>query len=488
MAPSHLYSQYESRIVCEIINALMQVLIVGRPNVGKSSLFNIWSGRRLAIVSEKANTTRDVIEYIYREPDSSLSYMISDSGGMNHGATDRILADVNDRVADKVKSSDLILFMIEYDKLTTEDEHITRMLRKSGKPVWIVVNKCDNEHHIQEAHQHLSLGFEWFYPVSCSHKKGTFELLDAVTEWVRKSTPEEIEEEAQDGTISVALIWRPNVGKSSIFNALTWENKVLVHDEWGTTRDSIDTRVTYEGRDLILIDTAWLRKPGKIGIHNIESWSVLRTSRAIDRADVCAVIFDPIEGITQNDKRVLSLALEAKKGIILVLNKWDLAVEGSEYTESETYDRFIEYLQKHFPFVPWCPTVTCIATEANNVTEILEHSVGIYTERNKRIKTSQFNDFVEQITLKHTPRWRRKSHNPRIYYGSQVATNPPKFVLSVNNPSHFHFSWQRYFENQIREFFGFFWTPIDIEYRPKNNRNPYDPKQKDPIEEMKWEE
>lgn len=245
---------------------------------------------------------------------------------------------------------------------------------------------------------------------------------------------------------------------------------MLVRDEWGTTRDSTDTRISFEDETITLIDTAGLRKPGKVGTRNIENWSMMRTDRSIDRSDVCAVIMDPVEGITQQDKNILGMALEQQKGIILIFNKWDLAREGSEYDEEETRKRFLSYMQKHFGFAPWAATVFCSATEDTNIQDILLTGVGIYKERQKRIPTGIFNNLLEQVAHKHPPRGTRKSHKPKVYFGSQVDRNPPRFVISVNNADQFHFSWKRYLENQLREFFGFHGTPLDIEFKGRDKK------------------
>ena len=289
---------------------LPYVLIVGRPNVGKSSLFNAFTGRKIAIVDEVANTTRDIMEYPIRDYSSGFQWTIADSGGLNLGSSHQILQDVNKRVHECAAQADLILMVVDYDHLTDIDDHIITMLRKTNKPVWIVANKADNVTRVNEAYQHLSTGFP-VYPVSASHRK-IDELEEAIVEFLQLQYPTHAAHEEDEG-IKIALVGRPNVGKSSTFNALVGYDKVIVSDEAGTTRDATDTALMYHGQKLTLIDTAGFRKPGKIGVYNVESWSVLRTKAAVERADICVLIVDSIDGIVQQDKHILAEVIEQKK-------------------------------------------------------------------------------------------------------------------------------------------------------------------------------
>lgn len=446
------------------------VLIVGRPNVGKSSLFNSLAGRKIAIVDEVANTTRDVIEYPMVD-DDGFQWTLADSGGLNFGTHHQILLDVNKRVSEVSEKADIILLVVEYDRLTDVDDHIIEILRKTGKPIWIVANKADNGPRAQEAYQHLSTGFP-VYPVSASHRR-TEELEEEILHFLREKFPEQNIDPHAEG-IKIALVWRPNVGKSSTFNALIGYDKVVVSPEAGTTRDATDTVLQYKWHTLTLIDTAGFRKPGKIGIYNVESWSILRTKTAIERADICVLLIDSIEWVVQQDKHILHDALEQKKGIIIMVNKWDLSLAKTDMDPDKFHQRYMAYLQREFAFCPWAMTVFATASEGKWVREILEHAIGIYEERRKRVGTGEFNKFLERVVLQEPPRGNKKSHNPRVYYGSQVAVDPPKFVINVNKESSFHFSWKRHLSNQIREAFGFFGTPIEVEYHSKNPKdNPY---------------
>jgi len=232
----------------------------------------------------------------------------------------------------------------------------------------------------------------------------------------------------------------------------------------------------YKGQRLTLIDTAGFRKPGKIGVYNVESWSVLRTKAAVERADICVLLIDSVEGIVQQDKHILAEVLEQKKGVIIMVNKWDLSQAKTDMEPEMFHKRYMAYLQREFAYCPWAMTVFATASQGKGVRDILEHAIGIYQERQKRIATGEFNRFLTRTCLEHAPSGSRKIHNPKVYYGSQVAINPPKFVVNVNKPEFIHFSWRRYLENRIRETFGFFGTPIEVDYHGKDpDKNPYKP-------------
>ncbi|MDD2916863.1 MAG: ribosome biogenesis GTPase Der [Candidatus Gracilibacteria bacterium] len=504
---------------------IARITIVGRPNVGKSSLFNVLSGHKIAIVSDTENTTRDIVEYQMHDAENHISYILADSGGITIGADDEILTDIRERVQESITRSDLILFVLEYDKLTSLDEEIAKLLRKSGKKVIIVANKADNIERMNEAYALASLGFDDFVITSTAHDRGLDILRLAMVHNLKENGYNYEEEVYDDGMLKLAIIGRPNVGKSSLINAITGTNRAMVRDMPGTTRDSIDSIVEWNGEKIVLIDTAGIRRSGKIGSANLEQWSVMRSERSITRADLVAIVIDADEGITSQDKHVVERALEEKKGIILVCNKWDKilarptvqtleekeaqraldkakseaeklsqpkgkknklpplpesplkphnrAPEMSETNErfsgSTIMNRYIEYIQQEFDFISYVTPVFTSAVDGKRVDAILDIAFKIREERNKRVKTGVFNDFLSQITYQHAPTGNRKAHKPKIYYGSQVDVNPPKFMISVNNESHFHFSYKRYIENRIREFFGFAGTPIIVELKGRES-------------------
>ncbi len=444
---------------------LAQVTIIWRPNVGKSSLFNAISGHKIAIVSDIENTTRDIIEYKVNDKENNLSYVMADSGWLTTWSNDEILKDVRSRVVDTLDRSDLVIFVMECDKITTLDEEIVKILRKSKKPVILVWNKADNKKKEDEAYGLYKLWYKDVIFASVAHRKWIDELKELVVSKLKSFWFENVEDDYDESFLKLAIIWRPNVGKSSIVNAITGENRVMVRDMPWTTRDSVDSTFVYNDTKFVLIDTAWIRRSWKIWSQNIEDWSVLRSERSIERADVVAVVHDAFEWITAWDQHIVQKAIEAKKWIILVVNKWDKVLAKKWIDKEKIMDEYMYYLKQKFDFLPFVTPVFTSAVTWKRLDEILETAMNIKSERMKRVKTSVFNNFLEQITYKHPPTWNKKSHKPKVYYGSQVDTNPPKFLISVNNPGHFHFSYTRYIENKIREFFWFYGTPIEIEMK-----------------------
>jgi GTP-binding protein len=448
---------------------LPHVTIIGRPNVGKSSIFNALSGHKIAIVSDIENTTRDIIEYAIDDTEYEISYTLADSGGIVQADDETLLSDVRERADRAITSSDLILFVLEYDRITEFDEFIVKKLRRSNKPVIVVANKADNPKRALEAFNLLELGLGDIVPVSAIQNRGFRDLKEKVATELKSLGFSYVKPEPIDTMLKLAIIGRPNVGKSSLVNAISGESRSIVKDFPWTTRDAIDTIIEFAGQEICLIDTAGIRRAGRIGSGNIEQWSVMRAERSIERADVVAVVIDAFEGITHQDEHITGEAIKAKAGIILVINKWDKVLAKPGINTSTILDRYMVYLSKKFDFLSYAPVVFTSAIENRRIDLVLEHAQKIYTERRKRVKTAVFNKFLEQITYDHAPTGNRKSHKPKVYYGSQVDINPPKFVISVNNADHFHFSYVRYIENKIREFFGFEWTPIDIELKSRKS-------------------
>ena len=460
---------------------LPRITIVGRPNVWKSSIFNAISGHRIAIVSDIENTTRDIIEYHIDDAEGEISYIMADSGGIVQADNETLLADVRARADDAIASSDLILFVLEYDRMTEFDEFIVKKLRRANKPILIVANKADNPKRAVEAFQHMSLWLGDVIPVSAVQNRGFGELKARVAIELKKKWFGYAPDATYEGMLKLAIIGRPNVGKSSLVNAIAGETRSIVKDFAGTTRDAIDTVITFQEQEICLIDTAGIRRAGKIGSANIEQWSVMRAERSIERADVVAVVIDAYEGIAHQDEHIVGEAMKAKKGIILVVNKWDKVLAKPDIDTTTILDRYMVYLSKKFDFLSYAPVVFTSAIENRRIDLVLEHALQIRKEREKRVKTGVFNKFLEQITYDHAPTGNRKSHKPKVYYGSQVDINPPKFLISVNNADHFHFSYIRYIENKIREIFGFEGTPIEIEMRSRKSM--FKPKEKGGVKE-----
>lgn len=448
---------------------LAKVTIIGRPNVWKSSFFNMFTWHKIAIVADEAWTTRDISEYEYTDNVNNITYVLADSWWLDFSSkNDEIAVDIIDRTHEAIKESDILIWLLEYDKFTQLDERILKVLRdKNMPPVIVVANKADNENSKLEA---FSLpvvnSFDAFFTTSVSHNSGFNEIRTFIAKNLKSRWFDYLVEDLDDNFIKLALVWRPNVWKSSLINSIVWKNRVMVKNMAWTTRDSIDTKFKYNEKDFVLIDTAWIRRLSKIGTRNIENWSVMRTERSITRADIVAVIVDWVDWIHQQDLSIISRVLEENKWLIIVINKWDAVLNKQGIDKEKIMWRYLWYLSEKFDFLPWVSVIFTSAVEKKRVEEILDTAILINEERkNKRVKTSIFNGFIEQAVIKHPPTWNRVAHKPKIYYGSQVDVNPPKFVLTVNNPEHFHFSYKRYLENKIRDNFWFSGTPIIIEYK-----------------------
>lgn len=443
---------------------MARITIVGRPNVGKSSLFNALIGHKIAIVHDQENTTRDILEFSMVDRETGGHFTLCDSGWLVSGSRDEILRDIRERAEASIERSDAIIFVVEYSHISNEDLEIAKVLRRMKKPIILVANKADNELRDTQALELMSLGLGMPIAVSVSHRRGFGQLWGEISAFL-KSHGLEKKEESEETPIKLALIGRPNVGKSSLINAITGQNRAMVRDMPGTTRDSIDTHFEYNGHEYILIDTAGIRRSGKIEHADIEDWSVLRSERAIGRADVIALVVDADEGVTHQDQVVLSKALEEKKWVILVINKWDKVLARPDTDKDKIMEHYLKYLQRELAFIAYVSPVFTVATDGKRINNILDQALSIYNERHKRVTTGEFNNFLQQIILDHPPTGNRKSHKPKVFYWSQVEVNPPKFVISVNNASHFHFSYPRYIENRIREAFWFQGTPINLELK-----------------------
>lgn len=428
----------------------------------------MYTWHKIAIVHDEEGTTRDISEFEYRDAENDLTYILSDSGGLDlKEKTNEITKDIAERTEKSIKDSDLLIWLIEYDRITELDEEVLSILRKMNVKNYIIVaNKADNENKRMEAY---SNAWFWnsleFFVASVLHNAWMKEIKKFVADFLTKKWLNYKEEEVDDTYVKLAMVWRPNVWKSSLINVIVWENRVMVKDMAWTTRDSIDTKFHYDDTNFVLIDTAGIRRLSKVWVRNVEDWSVMRTQRAIKRADVIAVVIDGFDWIVSQDLSIISSVLEENKWLIIVVNKWDKVLAKPWVDREKMMNRYIEYLKAKIEFLPWVSVVFTSALDKKRIDDILENAKNIKEERFKRVKTSVLNNFLEQVILKHPPTWNKKSHNPKIYYGSQVDVNPPKFVFTVNNPDHFHFSYKRYLENRIRDNFWFFWTPIILEYR-----------------------
>lgn len=429
------------------------VAIVGRPNVGKSTIFNRIIGERMSIVEDTPGVTRD---RIYAKGNwLTKDFRLIDTGGIQL-VDQPFQTEIRAQVEIAVEEADVIVFVVSgKDGLTADDHYIAKMLHRSDKPVVLAVNKIDDVAMAPNAYEFYALGFDTVIPVSGAHGIGIGDVLDEVIAQFPKKKLSEYE-----GKIKFAIIGRPNVGKSSLVNAILNQERVIVSEIEGTTRDAIDSPFTRDGKDYVVIDTAGIRKRGKV-YENIEKYSVLRALSAIERADVILFVLDGVSGIREQDKHVAGYAHEAGKPIVIVYNKWD----GVEKDES-TINRVTEEIRKQFIYLSYAPILFVSALTKQRVHQIIPMIERLYDYSNLRIQTSILNEVILDAQL-FTPPPTHNGQRLKIMYASQVAVAPPTFILFVNDPTLMHFSYRRYIENRLREAFVFEGTPIHIIARAK---------------------
>ena len=433
------------------------VAIVGRPNVGKSSLFNTLYGERISIVHDTPGVTRDRIyaNSVWRERE----FVMIDTGGIEPDKDDQILKGMRLQAEIAIETADVILFMCDIKSgLTAADEEIAVMLRKAGRPVVIAVNKCDKVGEPPaEIYEFYNLGLGDVVPISASHRLGIGDLLDAIFEHF----PKEEDADGKNETIRVALIGKPNAGKSSLTNQMTGEMRSIVSDIPGTTRDSIDSEVINKYGKFTIVDTAGMRKKGKIE-DAIEKYSMVRALASIERANVCVILIDATVGVTEQDTKVAGIAHNAGKACIFAINKWDLIEK-----ETGTLEAMTRIMRDRFSFMDYAPIIFISAKTGQRVDKLFETIVKVYEQAGRRLKTGVFNDMLNEATVM-VPTPQDKGKHLKIYYGTQVSTYPPTFALFVNDKELSHFSYERYLENQVRKNFGFEGTPIRFFLRNKN--------------------
>ncbi len=436
------------------------VAIVGRPNVGKSTLFNKLVGRRLSIVDDTPGVTRDRIfgdcEWLGRH------MLLVDTGGIEPYSDDVILSQMRTQAQLAIESADVLVLVTDLRSgVTATDEEVAAMLQKSGKPVVLCVNKCDTVGEIPaEFYEFYNLGLGDPVAVSSVHGHGTGDLLDAVL----AELPEESGAGEEDDAVRVAVIGKPNVGKSSLVNALTGENRAIVSDIAGTTRDATDTRLENEHGKFVLIDTAGLRRKSRVD-DKIEKYSVLRAQMAVERADVCVILIDATEGFTEQDSKVAGIAHEQGKACIIAVNKWD-AVE----KDGATMDRERKKLMQDFAFMSYAPIIFISAKNGQRLDRLLELIQFVDTQNAMRISTGKLNEVLADATQRVQPPT-DKGRRLKIYYITQASTRPPTFVCFVNRKELFHYSYQRYLDNRIREVFGLEGTPTRYIVRERESKH-----------------
>lgn len=434
------------------------VAIVGRPNVGKSTLFNIFADSRISIVEDTPGVTRDRLyadaEWLDRK------FTMVDTGGIEMQNTDSIAVSIRQQAEVAIREADVILFVCDARTgITNDDLEVAKMLRQSRKPVVLAVNKADTPKQKAEAYEFYNLGIGEPYLISASNRLNLGDLLDAVVE---KFPPEGEDEDDSEDVIKVAIIGRPNVGKSSIFNDIIGQTRSIVSDVAGTTRDAIDVPVEKDGQTFLFIDTAGMRRKGKID-EPIEKYSIIRTLRAVDRSDVVLLVLNAVEGITDQDKKIAGYAHEAGKGIVIVVNKWDLYPDKTVMSTEE----FTKNIRHELIFMPYANVVYVSALTQQRISRLPEMIKDASEANAMRIATSVLNQVVTDAVAMNQPPM-EKGKRLKILYTTQVKVKPPTFVIFCNEPEIMHFSYQRYLENQLREAFGFKGTPINIIVRGKN--------------------
>ncbi|MGL5645388.1 ribosome biogenesis GTPase Der [Cetobacterium sp.] len=435
------------------------VAIVGRPNVGKSTLFNKLVGDRVAIVDDQPGVTRD---RLYRETEwAGKEFVLVDTGGLEPRNNDFMMTNIKQQAEVAMNEADVILFVVDgKNGLNPLDEEVAYLLRKKKKPVILCVNKIDNFQAQQDdVYDFWGLGFEHLIPISGEHKVNLGDMLDLVVDIIDQTVEEYEEEEG----LKLAIIGRPNAGKSSLVNRLSGEERTIVSNIAGTTRDAIDTAIEFDGNRYILIDTAGIRRKSKVE-ESLEYYSVLRAIKTIKRADVCIWMIDGSEGLTEQDKRIAGIAYEEKKPIIIVINKWDTIPD----KKNDTMKKMREELYAELPFLSYAPIEFVSALTGQRTTKLLEHAEAVFAEYNKRISTGLLNTVISDAIIMNNPPT-RKGRVVKINYATQISTAPPRFVLFCNYPELVHFSYGRYIENKLRESFGFEGTPIDVIFEHKNS-------------------
>lgn len=432
--------------------AVPVVAIVGRPNVGKSTLFNKIVGKKVAIIEDVPGVTRD---RLYQEASyNGKKFFLIDTGGIDV-SNQSFNAEIKIQAEIAIEEADIILFVVDGKEGLTHNDLVVRdILRKSNKKVIVAINKIDVKESKDNLYDFYELGFDTYIPISSIHNTGYVELLDTITMDFHENDSND-----DDERLKLSIIGRPNVGKSSLMNALLNEERVVVSNIAGTTRDSIDSILKYQKEEYILIDTAGMRKKGRV-FESIEKYSLLRSMRAIDRSDVCLVVINAEEGITEHDKHIAGYAIEKGKGIIFVVNKWDMV-------KDTTIQDFKKLMRAEFQFAPYAPIVVLSALTKKRIHTLMPEVIKVSENIKKEIKTSVLNDVIlDAYQLNIPPSYKGK--RLKIYFTSQTGIKPPKFTLRVNNKGLVHFSYERYLENKLRENFDLEGTPIILQFKNRS--------------------
>ena len=432
------------------------VALVGRPNVGKSTIFNRLVGKKISIIEDTPGITRDRIYGTVNF--ENKSFHLIDTGGIDL-ADEHFNDEIKVQAELAIDEADIVLFVVDGKEGLTSNDYVVRdILMKSNKKVIVVINKCDSKESKDNMYDFYELGFDTYMPVSGEQNEGIWDLKEEITKDFEDYTKED-----EDPRIKFCIIGRPNVGKSSLVNAILNEERVIVSNVAGTTRDSVDTPFTYHGEEYVVIDTAGMRKRGKVW-ESVEKYSLLRSMKAIDRSDVCCIVINAEEGIIEHDKHIAGYALEAGKAVVLVVNKWDTVDDKDSKMKA-----FKEEIRNNFQFMPYAPIVLLSALTKKRIHTLMPEVLKVYENANREVKTSALNDVIrDAYNLNIPPSYKGK--RLKIFFSNQVSTCPPTFNIQVNSKGLIHFSYERYIENKIRESFDFEGTPIILQWKNKGEQ------------------
>ena len=429
------------------------IALVGRPNVGKSTLFNRLTKSKEAIIEDTPGVTRDRIYGTAKFLD--YSFLVIDTGGIEitEGGFN---AEIKGQAELAIDQADVVLFVVDgKEGLTTSDYTVRDILLKSGKRIIVVINKADSRLFKENEYDFYSLGFDEYVKISAEQNTGIYDLLETITKDFNK-----VEEEYDKNIVKFSIIGRPNVGKSSLVNALLNEERVIVSEVAGTTRDAVDTQFAYHNQDFVVIDTAGMRKKGKV-YETVEKYSLLRSLKAIDRSDVCVIVINAEEGIIEHDKHIAGYAIDAGKAVIIAVNKWDLIED-----KDKEMKKFVKQIRNEFQFMPYAPIVFLSALTKKRIHTLMPEIIKAKENAHREIKTSALNKVIADAYILNLPPT-YKNKRLKIYFANQANTCPPTFNISVNSKGLIHFSYKRYLENKIRENFDFEGTPIVLNFKNK---------------------
>lgn len=459
------------------------VALVGRPNVGKSTLFNRLSGERLAVVDDVPGTTRDRLHA--RAEWAGMEFIVVDTGGIDPTGvriaegreplsvgSKEFINEIRSQAEVAIHDADAVLMLVDIENgITPADEEVAKILRRNQKevdgewvpPVLLVVNKCDNKERREQAYEFYAMGLGEIYPISAQHGQGTGDLLDALVHSLKMTEADIVVEDEEDDSVKIAIVGKPNAGKSSLLNKLLGQERAIVSPIAGTTRDAVDEYITYNGIPITLIDTAGIRRRGKVE-PGVEKYSVLRAMRAIERADVALLVVDAETGITKQDAHIAGFILEEWKSVVVVVNKWDVIEK-----DTHTINEYTEHVRAALNFLDYVPILYISALTGQRVNKVLPTALQVQEERLARLTTGEINRVLQQAVTRHPPP-SKAGRQLKIFYGTQVRSDPPTFLIFVNDHKLVHFTYKRFLENQFRMSYSFIGTPIRLVFKSRQSK------------------